>query len=472
MLEQVIPIWWLPAAAAASGVAVWLVARARLVRESAARDEARRDAGDLRRRLDEASGALERERESAGRIREEAAALRASLDASARHQAEREGMLREIDTRFTDAFKALSADALQVSEKRFLDLATRSLGAREQAVEAMVKPIRESLDKVDQRIIEIERGRQSAYGALREQVDRLREMGTGLQRETGQLVRALRQPVGRGQWGEMQLRRVVELAGMQEHCDFQTQVSSTDEDGQRLRPDMVVRLPNGRSIVVDAKAPMEAFLSAVEATDDEERERQLERHSRHVRTHIQQLSSKNYTSRMDDSVDFVVLFLPAESFFSAALAKDPTLIEQGVQDKVLVATPTTLIALLKAVAHGWRQEALEENARLIAEAGRDLYDRVGVIADHLAKMGRSLNQTVDHFNRLSSSFERRLLPGARRFETLGAASPNPRLDQVGPINALASGVESGEGNGAGDGAGAPEPSDADPADDAGKEQSA
>jgi DNA recombination protein RmuC len=234
----------------------------------------------------------------------------------------------------------------------------------------------------------------------------------------------------------MQLRRVVELAGMQEHCDFEIQHTSTTDEGKKLRPDLIVRLPGGKTIVVDSKTPMDGYLDALEATEDTTRDEALVRHARQVRTHIQQLSSKNYAAQFAQAPEFTVLFLPSESFFSAALQSDPGLIERGVDQGVILATPTTLIALLRAVAYGWRQESLAENAREISALGRTLHERLGKLAEHFGKLGRSLGTAVEHYNSAVGSYETRVLTTARRFEDLKAAPENLTLPNLEPIDSL------------------------------------
>lgn len=330
-------------------------------------------------------------------------------------------------------FKALSVDALDANTERFLQLAreqleqerlkaTGDLEQRQQAIGELVKPVTAKLAEVDQKITQFDKGRAATASALTEQINALRTSGEQLRAGATALTRALRQPQGRGQWGELQLRNVVEMAGMAEHCrDFTTQ-HSMHADERMLRPDMVVNMPNGRCVVIDSKAPLDAFLSAMEVEDDESAEPHLQRHAEQVRTHVAQLSKKDYSAFLDGALaDMVVLFLPAEHLFAAAVRQRPTLVEEAFGKRVIIASPTTLMTLLHAISIGWREERLARNAEEIAQLGRELHHRVATMATHFAKVGKGLETAMKGYNSAVGSLETSVLPQTRRFEKLDAA---------------------------------------------------
>ncbi len=368
------------------------------------------------------------------------ARLTLALEHERHAAAEKVELLEQARDGLTATFKALSADALSASSASFLQLAkaqleqvqlraSSDLAERQRAVEHLVTPIRDSLEKVDGKLRELEQAGTSAYSTLTEQVRALAEGQRELRGETASLVTALRSPSVRGRWGEMQLRRVVEAAGMLAHCDFAEQ-TTVGADGRLARPDLIVHLAGGKNVVVDAKVPLQAYLDALEAKDEPARELRLTTHARHVREHIRKLSSKTYWSQVSTTPEFVVLFIPGEPFFGAALEHDPSLIEEAAARQVILATPTTLIAVLWAIAHGWREERIAENARAISELGRELYGRLGTLAGHFAKLKRSIDGVVRSYNDAAGSLETRVLVSARRMKELGATS-------VGEIELLA-----------------------------------
>jgi DNA recombination protein RmuC len=435
---------------AVGGVLAWLAAVSR----------ERATAGEGIRQLEAARAAAE---SAAGELRKQIAALQAEMAAirsqlqeeqSARTAAqtalektqenlnEQKKLIEEAKTRLTDAFQALASQALDESNRKFLDLAgskfetlqekaSGDLAQRQTAIAGLVDPLKIALNKFQEQISQVESSRQKAYGELTAQVQQLTESSQLLRQETGSLVTSLRQPQIKGKWGELLLRRAVELAGMVPHCDFTEQPSVDTEEG-RLRPDMIVHLPGERQIVVDAKVPLHAFLKALGCRNQDEYHAAMTEHAQLVRTHVAQLSSKKYWQQFASSPEFVVLFLPAESYFSAALEKDHELIEDAMDKGVVLASPTTLLALLKAVAYGWNQQKTAEDAQQIAELGKDLHERVVTFLNHLNEIGANLERANKAFNKAVASAESRLVPGARKFKTLAAPSAE-ELPAIEPI---------------------------------------
>lgn len=373
-------------------------------------------------------------------LKEHQAELEANFENQRKVFEEKAVLLKDLRNGLTETHKAISADALKNNNQTFIDLAQATFSkylasvrtdfnARDKAVKETVKPLKDALDRYDRQIQAMEKSRENAYGGLSKQVESLIHTQEFLQKETGKLVNALRAPQIRGRWGEITLKRVAEMAGMQSHCDFFEQTSVQADDGL-LRPDMVVHLPGRRQIIIDAKVPLVAYLEALEAETEEEREEKLITHARHVATHIKKLAQKAYWSQFDSTPEFVVLFIPGENFFSAALSHNPQLIERGVRDGVVLATPTTLISLLKTVAFGWQQEKMAENARHISQLGSELFERLVTMSRHVNNLGRDIERSVKTYNKVVGSLERRVFTSARKFKELGVSSRNGDTTQA------------------------------------------
>jgi len=376
----------------------------------------------------------------------ELAAARAELTSAEELTRERALALDMALERLRSGFDSVAGNALRGNSEMFLqlarqmlgqqqELALRNLSDREKSVESMLAPVREALQKTHEQIARIEKERAESFGALRSSLEGVALGQVALQRETRNLVTALRRPEVRGQWGEMTLRRLVELAGMVEHCDFAEQVHVQDEE-RSLRPDMIVNMPDGRQLVVDVKTPLDAYLSAIEAPTEEERAIAVKRHAQAVVERVKQLSSKTYWSQFERSPDFVVLFIPGDQFLTAAVTEVPSLLEDAIRQDVIIATPSSFIALLKAVAYGWRQNMLAENAVRIRELAEDLYKRLATFGSHVARIGKSLGQSVEAYNAAVGSLERQVLPGARKFTELGLR-PEREIEEIAPIENLA-----------------------------------
>jgi DNA recombination protein RmuC len=375
-----------------------------------------------------------RQRDLAARVRDQEAL-----------QHERELAFEAANAQLTRAFSELANQSLKANSESFLRLAEQNLGAhqekakrelseREKAVEQLVKPIRDALEQSRQQITELEKARSEAYGGIRTQLEAMQISQKSLTQETQNLVKALRRPEVRGRWGEITLRRLVELAGMVEHCDFQEQVH-TAGDGQVIRPDMIVRMPDRRQLVVDVKTPLDAYLEAVEADDDAQRKAGLVKHAKNLRSHIRMLASKAYWNQFEESPEFVILFIPGDQFLSAALNEDPELIEYALSEQIILATPTSFVALLKAVAYGWRQLALADNAQEIRQLAEELHGRLATFVSHMNKVGQQLARSVENYNRAVGSLERSVLPGARKFVDLGVHQKKPidKLETLDPM---------------------------------------
>ena len=355
--------------------------------------------------------------------------LSTQLEHERRSGAEKVALLDEARKQLADSFSALSSQALKNNNEEFLRLARENLKQfqdqakseltqKEKSFETLIKPIRETLEKTERELRDMEKERQQAFGSISEHLKQVASDHQQLRVETQSLVKALRRPEVRGQWGEMTLRRLAELAGMVEYCDFYEQEHRAGAEGA-LRPDMVVRMPDSRELVVDAKTSLDAYLAAMETDDDRERAEHLKRHARKMRDRMKELASKAYWTQFKNSPDFVILFIPGEQFLSAALEQDPALLEDSLSNRVILSTPNTLIALLRAVAFGWRQQSVAENAERIRDLGEDLYKRITTFTEHMSRMGRQLGSTVESYNKAVGSLDRNVLPGARKFTELG-----------------------------------------------------
>jgi DNA recombination protein RmuC len=461
-MDSLIPVGLIFAGILVGGVVAWLLLRAQSQRsyEKGQADSATQVAA-LRERLAARDQEVQKLQQSCDKegvqreqLREVNAKLEAQLEGERRAAQERSESFKQAAGELSEKFKALSRDALKDNNQSFLDLARATLEKfqtsakgdlelRQRAIDQLVKPLKESLERVDGKIGEMEKARAGAYSELREQVRALATSQLQLQSETGNLVKALRTPHIRGRWGEIQLRRVVELAGMLQYCDFTEQETVTSEDA-RIRPDVIVRLPGGRTIVVDAKVPFDAFYESISTTDDVVRVERLKDHARLVRAHIGQLSKKSYWETVQPTPEFVLLFLPGENFYSAALEHDPKLIEDGVNQGVIIATPTTLIALLKAVSYGWRQEQMAANAHEVSKLGKDLYDRLRKFTEYFADIGKNLDRALESYNKGVGSLEARVLVTARKFKERGAIA-GEEIEVLEPIDKSARALSLDEG---------------------------
>lgn len=375
-------------------------------------------------------------------LRVELEGTRVRLEEHDRHESERAYLLEQTEARLRESFDSLASETLRSNSEMFLRMAREVLGRdqvmaqsmlkeREQAIAQLIEPLRAALEKTEAQVREMERERRDAFAMLRTQIEGLASSQAQLQRETRNLVTALRRPEVRGRWGELTLRRVVELAGLAEHCDFTEQLHVAGEEGA-LRPDLVVHMPDSRDLVVDVKTPLDAYLEALEAVSEEGRQLALKRHAQQVETRIRQLASKSYWAQFERSPEFTILFLPGDQFLSAALAERPELLDTALKQSIIIATPSTLIALLKAVAYGWRQSQVAKNAATIRELGQEMYRRLGNFAGHLARLGQRLGGAVEAYNSAVGSLERQVLPQGRRFTELGVTTdaPLPTLDPI------------------------------------------
>ena len=383
-------------------------------------------------------------------LREKNSALSTRLELEQQNNNEKSESIKKEREQFNELFTALSSKALKNNNEEFLKLAQENLkqyqaqavnelDKKEKAIEHLLNPIKESLSKTEEQIRNIEKDRKESYGALHKHLETMAHTQTILQDETRKLVTALRRPEVRGQWGEMTLKRLAELAGMVEHCDFYEQEQVRTDEGA-LRPDMIVRMPDGREIVVDVKTPLDAYISAIEAVDDTERQIHLKRHTQNVKQRINELADKAYWKQFKNAPDFVILFIPGDQFLTAALDQEPGILENALSRQIILATPTSFVALLRAVGYGWRQEQLAENAEHIKTVGQELYGRLQTFTEHLQKLGKSLDSGMKHYNNAVGSFDSRVLPSARKFNEMGI-SADKKISQPNQIETAVRQIE-------------------------------
>jgi DNA recombination protein RmuC len=413
------------------------------VQRGAAFEERARQVEELRAVVREREQAIAALQGEGARLRDRTTELQTRLEEEREQAEQKVKLVTEAQRALENSFKSLSAEALKHNNQSFLDLARASLSEFQQAakgdlekrqiaIDSLVGPVKASLDKVDEKILALERARELAYGEIRQQFTHMAEVQSQLRDETSNLVKALRQPHVRGRWGEIQLRRVVEMAGMMRHCDFVEQQAAEGEEG-KLRPDLIVKLPGNRQIVVDSKAPITAYMEAHEAGTDELRKVKILMHAQLMRRHLESLAKKSYWDQFQPTPEVVVMFIPGEAFYSAALEADPDLLDSGFGQNVIIASPASLMALLKAASYGWRQESIAENAREISQLGQELHARLGVMADHLTRLGKGLTTAADSYNAAIASFESRVLVSARKFKDLGATSQEAEIIELRPV---------------------------------------